>query len=112
MLLQEAWRASALNTLFYLCQLNRANQAKAAKSGLIRPLIAIIGEKGSLKEIALSIFFDLLHASPETRVFSQLVATTQYSRKPFGRKVLLKFICPFCLTRVISWMLLILLLPG
>eukprot|EP01119_Soliformovum_irregulare_P008680 TRINITY_DN2177_c1_g1_i1.p1 TRINITY_DN2177_c1_g1~~TRINITY_DN2177_c1_g1_i1.p1 ORF type:complete len:1141 (+),score=342.93 TRINITY_DN2177_c1_g1_i1:52-3474(+) len=57
----------ALTAVFLLCQLSKKRNAIAAESGIVEPLKEIINGTNALRELALSIYFNLSHAGMSTR---------------------------------------------
>ncbi|KAG7391351.1 hypothetical protein PHYBOEH_006751 [Phytophthora boehmeriae] len=56
-----------LQSMFYLCRINRNRQTHAAKAGVIPSLIKVVRNSSPLKQFALPILCDLAHASPTAR---------------------------------------------
>lgn len=56
-----------LQTMFYLCRINRNRQTHAAQAGIVPSLIKVIRDSSPLKQFALPILCDLAHASPTAR---------------------------------------------
>lgn len=56
-----------LQSMFYLCRINRNRQTHAAQAGIIPSLIKVIRDGSPLKQFALPILCDLAHASPTAR---------------------------------------------
>lgn len=57
----------ALQSMYYLCRINRNRQTHAAQSGVIPSLMKVIKSASPLKQFALPILCDLAHASPVAR---------------------------------------------
>ncbi|KAL0591626.1 hypothetical protein ABG067_001227 [Albugo candida] len=56
-----------LQSMFYLCRINRKRQTNAAQAGVIPSLAKVIQEGSPLKQFALPILCDLIYASPTAR---------------------------------------------
>ncbi|KAG6574716.1 STE/STE11/CDC15 protein kinase [Phytophthora cinnamomi] len=56
-----------LQSMFYLCRINRNRQTHAAQAGVIPSLIKVVRNSSPLKQFALPILCDLAHASPTAR---------------------------------------------
>ncbi|KAI9905735.1 hypothetical protein PsorP6_014395 [Peronosclerospora sorghi] len=56
-----------LQSMFYLCRINRNRQTHAAQAGVIPSLIKVVRISSPLKQFALPILCDLAHASPTAR---------------------------------------------
>ncbi|CAH0474980.1 unnamed protein product [Peronospora belbahrii] len=56
-----------LQSMFYLCRINRNRQTYAAQAGIIPSLIKVVQNSSPLKQFALPILCDLAHASPTAR---------------------------------------------
>ncbi|GMF41958.1 unnamed protein product [Phytophthora fragariaefolia] len=56
-----------LQSMFYLCRINRNRQTHAAQAGVIPTLIKVVRNSSPLKQFALPILCDLAHASPTAR---------------------------------------------
>ncbi|OWZ14346.1 STE/STE11/CDC15 protein kinase [Phytophthora megakarya] len=56
-----------LQSMFYLCRINRNRQTHAAQAGVIPLLIKVVRNSSPLKQFALPILCDLAHASPTAR---------------------------------------------
>lgn len=56
-----------LQSMFYLCRINRNRQTHAAQAGVIPSLMKVIKNASPLKQFALPILCDLAHASPTAR---------------------------------------------
>ncbi|CAI5709535.1 unnamed protein product [Peronospora effusa] len=56
-----------LQSMFYLCRINRNRQTHAAQAGVIPSLIKVVQNCSPLKQFALPILCDLAHASPTAR---------------------------------------------
>lgn len=56
-----------LQSMFYLCRINRNRQTHAAQAGIVPSLIKVIRDNSPLKQFALPILCDLAHASPTAR---------------------------------------------
>ncbi|CEG42848.1 ste ste11 cdc15 protein kinase [Plasmopara halstedii] len=56
-----------LQSMFYLCRINRNRQTHAAQAGVIPSLIKVVKNASPLKQFALPILCDLAHASPTAR---------------------------------------------
>ncbi|ETM47116.1 STE/STE11/CDC15 protein kinase [Phytophthora nicotianae P10297] len=56
-----------LQSMFYLCRINRNRQTHAAQAGVIPSLIKVVKNSSPLKQFALPILCDLAHASPTAR---------------------------------------------
>lgn len=56
-----------LQSMFYLCRINRNRQTYAAQAGVIPLLIKVVQNSSPLKQFALPILCDLAHASPTAR---------------------------------------------
>nr|CCA13906.1 ser/thr kinase putative [Albugo laibachii Nc14] len=56
-----------LQSMFYLCRINRKRQTHAAQAGVIPSLAKVIKEGSPLKQFALPILCDLIYASPTAR---------------------------------------------
>ncbi|GLE02053.1 hypothetical protein PINS_up010891 [Pythium insidiosum] len=56
-----------LQSMFYLCRLNRHRQTHAAQAGVIPSLMQVVRSANPLKQFALPLLCDLAHASPTAR---------------------------------------------
>uniref|UniRef100_A0AAV1T8L1 Uncharacterized protein n=1 Tax=Peronospora matthiolae TaxID=2874970 RepID=A0AAV1T8L1_9STRA len=56
-----------LQSMFYLCRINRNRQTRAAQAGVIPSLIKVVRNASPLKQFALPILCDLAHSSPAAR---------------------------------------------
>ncbi|KAL4164308.1 hypothetical protein KRP22_004175 [Phytophthora ramorum] len=56
-----------LQSMYYLCRINRNRQTHAAQAGVIPSLIKVVRNSSPLKQFALPILCDLAHASPTAR---------------------------------------------
>ena len=56
-----------LQSMFYLCRINRNRQTRAAQAGVIPSLIKVVRNSSPLKQFALPILCDLAHSSPTAR---------------------------------------------
>ncbi|KAK1938065.1 MAP3K epsilon protein kinase 1 [Phytophthora citrophthora] len=56
-----------LQSMFYLCRINRNRQTHAAQAGVIPSLIKVVRNSSPLKQLSLPILCDLAHASPTAR---------------------------------------------
>ncbi|CAI5725566.1 unnamed protein product [Hyaloperonospora brassicae] len=56
-----------LQSMFYLCRINRNRQTRAAQAGVIPSLIKVVRNSSPLKQFALPILCDLAHSSSTAR---------------------------------------------